>query len=665
MALFQYTAAQEGIQTAPFQASSQPNMAAAKAFAGIQEGLLQALKGATAVKQDVSETNYREAKIKLQDDVNYMNTRLADSDFEGQKELFAEFEAKTTQYSNPKNKYEQALYADYQAQLGAYGTALVKSGVEDNYATNLLDQNARIVELGQEFNNSASFEERKELVSKFDSLFVTPLEGFDDKYSRDLMSKALTAKGKLTDALSKERIAIKDNLATANAFELITQPLTINGSLTKEDYALAKSELAKRSDYSVNSTVLLKQLGDRALYAITSSNLAKKSTRENADLFESQIADFVKLNPNSKGSPTLQSALNSVATFKKTIVANEASALGLLVATPTYPISQVEQAASNMLNNGDINRIQFEASMFRAMEVRKTKTISGQVANAYASGNVDALVKLTKDGSGAAVSTGVSSNIITTLSTNIQNNMPFDTAIGIAFKEHKEFQDKGIYLKSIPQIETVLDYPETGKLQTPEDIAVYLATVAKAKENGYASKALQKHSNDALILKTWTKLGIPDIASKYQAYKTNPAAVSDKDARLQYNLLVDNEFSFRKLTDNNNVQLRNVLLPAIKAGLKAGLTTEDIKDWESLVEDSYYDVGSYFGFNKRIMLPKDSPIANKNIYDNVKKHYPNSSVVPEDILNGNGNWLIQLPDGTAEVVSADFLLQQAKQKPTK
>lgn len=658
MALFQYTEAQQGVQTQPFQVASQPNMAAANAFTSIQEGLLKALQGATLVKQDISENNYREAKLKLQEDVSYMNTRLADADFETQKKLVEEFQTKTNQYSNPKNKYEQSLYADYQAQFGNYAAKLIEYGVQDQYTTNLLNQNTAILQYGQEFNDLSSYEERETKLAEYDAKFIAPYQGFNDKYSKDLLAKAIATKDKFNTALTTERVAIKDNTVTGNAFDLIATNMQIDGVLTPETYELAVDELAKRSDWDKNSTALRQQLADKAIYAIVNNNATKPQTRENALEFEKQLNDFAKVDPRVKNTDTFKAAQNSLLGFNKAIDYNEVNSLALKVTTDTYPISEIKNDAAALKNRGVITDVQEEAYIFKAEEGRKVKNVKDQVTNAYVSQDLDTLVALQNNGNGATVRTVATANITNELAVN-SRQMPMEQAFAITFKKIKEFNDKGIYVGNIEPIEQILDYPTTGKLQSEEDVAVYLATVKQARENGYASKSLTKNSGDALVLSTWSKLGVPDIVQKYQAFKLNPKAASDKEALVIYNNLVDNEFSFRNLQGTNDLQLKNVLLPAIKAGLKAGLSASDISGWENLLEDQYYDAGSYIGLNKRIMLPKDSPIANKNIYEQVIKHYPDAVVVPKDILDGNGEWIIQTPEGAVSV-SADYLFKKAK-----
>ena len=658
MALFQYTEAQQGVQTQPFQVTSQPNMAAANAFTSIQDSLLKTLQGATLVKQDISENNYREAKLKLQEDVNYMNTRLADADFETQKKLVEEFQTKTNQYSNPKNKYEQALYADYQAQFGNYATKLIEYGVQDQYTTNLLNQNTALLQYGQEFNDLSTYEERENKLAEYDSKFIAPYQGFNDKYSKDLLAKAVATKDKFNTALTTERVAIKDNTVTGNAFDLIATNIQIDGVLTAETYGLALDELAKRSDWDKNSTALRQQLADKSIYAIVNNNVTKPQTRENAIEFEKQLNDFAKVDPRIKNTDTFKAAQNSLLGFNKAIDYNEVNSLALKVSTDTYPMSEIKNDAASLKNRGVITDVQEEAYIFKAEEGRKVKNIKDKVTNAYVAQDLDTLVALQNNGNGATVRTVATANITNELAVN-SRQMPMDQAFAITFKKIKEFNDKGIYVGNIEPIEQILDYPTTGKLQSEEDVAVYLATVKQARENGYASKSLTKNSGDALVLSTWSKLGVPDIVQKYQAFKLNPKAASDKEALVIYNNLVDNEYSFRNLQGTNDLQLKNVLLPAIKAGLKAGLSASDISGWESLLFDQYYDAGSYIGFNKRIMLPKDSPIANKNIYEQVTKHYPNAVVVPKDILDGNGEWIIQTSEGAVSV-SADYLFKKAK-----
>lgn len=548
------------------------------------------------------------------------------------------------------------LRATGEEALATFGATLQSQGVEEEYLDNLTAQNEGIIEFNRQWTQAASYDERADLEARFYSDFVLPYEGYDDEYSRNLYTNGLRMYGQFQEALAKEKTAINNDNILTSVLKGATSLIDMEGTVTPEKYEVIKKRLSNLSDYEQNKSAYNTELSNTIIQAIVNKAHTMPKTWENAQAFRNNLMSFVDADPNVKRKQPLKVALNSVIAFETAANTEDNQRLNALVQNDDATMAEVVELGEQLLERGAIPQEAYDTAVFTKRIKNETRNVSNDVVALYNSDNVDGLVDYVRNGKATTVQRVVTNNLQVELADQVEK-VGATEAINNVLKKTKSFQDQGIPVGNLDTIDTILGYSKNGNIVTDEDALLFTTVMASAIQNDYQNATVRQAMPNYMILRGWQKLGVQDVANRFQTYLTSNVPVQEADVKTVLDQIVDNVAWAENLQDENYIQFRAALSPAIRAGIKAGISPEAMEDdWDDALFSQYFEADLSFGSSSRLLIPKIGGLTNEDVYEGVVEFFGSgASVLPADILNPTGEWIVRKEGELPKSYSYEFI----------
>lgn len=665
MPQFTYAPTQNVVQNQSVRYNVQPNLSGSRAAQKLEQGILGALQLAGQVKTDIREDNYSAALTEQTAYLSDFNTRWTEASYEEQKSLETELRDYTTQYDTD-DRFGQKLFASAITEHGKYASALKTRGYEAEYVSNLTDQTQGLLDLRTEWQKAANVDERSDLLASFNDMFVTPYQGLSDEYSIKLHDNGMKARGDFATALATERTNIADNKLMTQAVNFVTSTVEMDGTMTAEKYnALTDHTLSQLSTYETKGADIRRALDTRIAETISAVASQQPLTWNNALAFEEKMNSFVNdVAPRLKGTDAFNKANNAVLAFKNAVNTNDINRLTAIVNNDQVRWTEVEDLTDELVAREAITPAVADYQLFLKEEKVKVRDVKADIANLYSASDMEGLLKQVERGRRSSVVSVVKGNFNVELA-HLAENQGSTEAVNTILQKHKEYRKAGIDLGTLDGIEQILTMNKDGALQSPEDIAMFVDTVNSATQAGYSSAALRSGLKDAKILDVFRDMGVPNIVERFQAYKSNRSIMPAAAKKEALDELLDNEWWAENIHSSNYNQFHSMLMPAIEAAWKAGITASDLDDyWEAALEQDYFEADTGWGVNGRVMIPKRGDLNNDEAYGNALEVYTakhgDGILTPMNISAPEGKWTFMSESGQQHPVPFEYIAYAAK-----
>lgn len=619
-------------------------------------GQLALAKFGTDLQQQGLQDQQQQKSRALTLKVAQAKQQWAGMSYQERKEYMGTLQAELVDAYDPTTAEGRRLRAAGEEALAEFGTTLFAEGVEEEYLDNLTAQNQGIIEFNRQWTQATSYDERADLEAQFYSDFVLPYEGYDDEYSRSLYNNGLEMYGQFQEALAKEKTAINNDNILTSVLKGATSLIDMEGTITSEKYEVVKKRLSGLSDYEQNKSAYNTELSNAIIQAIVNKASTMPKTWENAQAFRNNLMSFAEADPNVKGKQPLKVALNSVVAFENAASVEDNQRLNALVQNDDATMAQVVELGEQLLERGAISQEVYDANVFAKRVKNEVRNITNDVVALYNADNVDGLVDFVRNGRAATVQKVVTSNLQTELADQVEK-VGATEAINNVLKKAKSFQDQGIPVGNLDTIDTILGYSKNGNIITNEDALLFTTVMASAIENDYQNATVRSAMPNYMVLRAWQRLGVQDVANRFQTYLTSDVRVQESQVKEVLDQIVDNVSWAENLQEENYNQFRAALAPAIKAGIKAGISPETMEDdWDDVLFSQYFEADLEWGTSSRLLIPKVGGINSEDIYKGVVNYFgEDATVLPADILNPTGEWVVYKDGELPKSYSYEFV----------
>lgn len=644
MPQLQYAASQGMIDTRPVQYNVAPNLSGAKAF----ENLQKALQGAAQLGAQIGQDNFQEEARNLELKVAQNKEAWAGMSYKERKNSMSALQSELVDKYGEDTYYGRQLRNAGSKAFAAFGAELQAQGVKEEYLDNLTSQNRGILQFATDWTNAPNQTERNLLLTKFKDNFVTPYEGFDDEYSRELYNNGLKSLANYQQAYAKVGVAEADTDTLGTVLDSAATAVQMYGTVDAKLYGEMVGKLSQISNFAENKTKYLADLGNKIILGIVNTANEAPRTWENALNFEKKLTDFAKVDPRVTETDTYKAAMTSVRGFKNTVNVQDISSLNALVNNDRAKPADVSMLASSLVARGAITQEVADNMNFLKSERMINKNVTAEASDYYVAGDTESLLELHNRGKGATVKTVITSNLSTELATLAEKGDPME-ALNTILKKRQEYIDMGFDVGNLDAVDQILSMPANGGLTSPEAVDTFLATMQASIANNYQATSVKQNMADYVILKGWKAMGVQDIPTQYQGYLTGKSVrVPITDSLAVLDEIIDQyDYTSENVGSANYQQLKSALIKPIEAALKSGISMDKLESsWEEVVEADYININSFWGWGGRTLLPKHGGINSEARYKKVAEHFgTDSTVLPVDILSPSGKWMVLPADG--------------------
>ena len=598
------------------------------------------------IRADVSEENYQVAVLDQKKRHETFQTEIAGMSYPQRKEAIGKFNEANASLYDETTKFGRVLSANEATFQGGVLQNLRTEGVEYEYLDNQTSQNNAFLEAKEKWL-TATPEEKTQIVADLEATQVTPLLTFDDKYSKKLLGSAQASLSDFKITMDKEAIAVTNNSLWGGALEAAVSQINKTDTLDEETRnRILTDKLGRISTYGEKGNELRQKFDEAVLNAILSKGkeaMGDKPSYEQTQTLLKNLTDYAKISPKVKGSDTYTKTLNAANAYTNAVNKRDLTSLNSLIVNDGASKKEVATLGTALLTRGVLSQEDYDAKLFLKDTKMQQKNITPQIAAAYQNGNMGALGEFMKNGRGGTVATVVTDNLQVELGALVNTEgVNAVEAIGRIMEKADMFAQQGIFVNKIDAIDNILKMNSTGGIKSNEDAQMFVETMRQARKHNYAPGLRKEAQADYMVLESWIRSGIPDIAEKFQNYKVNPIRVKDEDVLTQYNYIVDNDEWFSKdLTPATNARFKSALLPGIKALLKAGVEPETVVDiFEGAVETNFIEVSTGMFGSNRVLMPRVGKLTSEDVYKTINKAFNGSSVLPMNVFEPTGNWMV-------------------------
>lgn len=667
-----FAGSQGMIQSNPVQYNVSPNLSASRAF----DNLSKALQGGMQLATQINEDNFREEGRNLELMVAQKKEEWAGMTYEQRKGSMESIKADLVDKYGADTYYGRQLRNSGEKAFAAFGAQLRDQGVKEEYLQNATSQYRGMVDFSTDWANAKDQTERLDLLNKFNNTFVAPYEGFKDEYSMKLYETGLRGKQAYQENFNKIGIAIADEKYLSDVADAIPMFIKADGTMLADNYDTLIEKLRSVSTFEQNESKFRAALGQQVVYAIVNEANSQPPTWENALVFQANLEAFSMTDPRIKNSDTYKSALNAVESFKAGVNNQDKQSLTSLVTNDRAPTADVEKLGQQLVDRGAISVEQLDNAVFQKEQNLIDKNVGLDAYKLVSANDIAGLQDLVAKGKKAAVTTAITSNIGITLAANLEklaseaNTMSdkeyADKQFGYvaqAMKERQNYIDQGLPVGNFDQVDQILAMNMKGNLTSNSAISTWLRAMELSIENNYQPSEVNKTAlKDYAVLKGFQELNVEDIPTAFESYKTSTLRVTNADIKDALDTIVLEQDSVslpftsyganlttEEMNTTNYQQFKTALMPAIEAGLRAGLPISEIKKLgRTMIDAQYINISPFYWSrsDNRLLIPKVGAIQSADKYQNVADFFGSATtVLPVDINNPSGQWMVLPTDG--------------------
>lgn len=645
MATFQYTPTQNSVRSTPTMYDVQVNRTVERGFQNLENAMLGAMKLKTAVNEDT----YRKQQLDQKNTINQFAADWDAASYEQQQEMYKQLPSLVLDKYQGEDRYTQQLRSNGIAAISQFESALAKTGKQVEHNNNITAQNVAYIDMGNRFNETQDIAGKQAIVSSYYESNVAPYEGIDDPQAQDLYNRGLENWNRLDAALKKTVQTRADNKITTDVMASLQVELQMNGWVNGDRYDQMKANLARRSDWEDNKGKILEEF-DRAVLMgmrgmFNDPNVPK--TSENAQLYMQRLDEFVKKTPTLVGKSYFNDAVMFGNTLKNAADSTDLTSMRAMLSDDTVSITTFKSTLDNLRSRNLLTDEQVSSFTFDKQQKLVESNVKPQISNMIQRNDFAGLQKIYAE-RGESVRTVLKDTFAIAFS-KIKSEYGESAASITVLQQYKAFKDNGIDAGSLPFIDEVLNRAQTVGFETEGGVRDFINTYELAHSNGYQKGLTTTASKNYTILKTWEAMGMPDMASKWTSFKEAPVRVSDADVDEQFLKILDSDDTFSENLSGRNLRaMSDILKPALRAAMKAGIDPEELGTaWETVVDSNYLRVDPKWGGSSEVLIRKhpDSAITDEKQYtrafDAAEKELGVSLgyLAPKDPTKPTGEWV--------------------------
>lgn len=668
MATFQYTPTQNMVRSTPVAYNVQPNMTVARGI----DNLTNAISGAMKLKTQIDQDNFNQQQLDQKNTLNQFSADWDAAPYEQQQEMIKELPALILDKYQGDDKYSQQLRANGIQAISQFESALGKTAKQVEHNNFITQQNVAFLDAGNNFNETQDIAGKRKIVNVYYESNVAPYEGIDDPKAQELYNRGLENWTKLDSGLRTVVRQRADNKITTDVMTSLQVELQMNGHVSADRYKAMKENLARRSDWADKQTEIMKQFDGAILMGMRGmfNDPNTPRTAETANLYMQRVQDFVKTSPNLIGTPAYNDAIIFGNTLKNAADNTDMASMQAQLVDDTVSPAAFKSTLSDLQSRNLLTEEQVSSLAFRKKENVTARNVTPSIANMVQTNDYEGLKQMYKDGHGGTVDKVIRDSMSITFS-QVRDQYGTVPAATNALQQFQKYSEAGLTLGNIDFINEQLKMPQTG-FTAEQDVRDFLEVYRTAAENGYRAGMSPTVTQNYTILSTWAEMGMPDMVTKWNTYKSGQLGirVADSDVEEAFQTILDSDDTFSENLANRNLRaMSDVFKPAIRAALKAGIDIEDLKgDWEPIVDATYLRPDPSWGGSSEVLIRTSDIVPDENAYLRAYKIFEALPDVkagvtyfaPREPNKPTGDWVLWDKNGDFYVFPSDIVKDAAR-----
>lgn len=668
----QFTPTQANIQTGATQYNVQPNLTVARAFQGIEQGLMSGMK----LQEQIKEEDFRKRQTDLQNTMAAFNEDYATASWSQKQVMVNELEALVVTPYGEDNRWDRALNSagvDFKSRVVANleaereQRARAAQAEAERRARTAVDLSYTDLQL--KLQDTTDTGQQAALIAqwKTDNVDVYA-ESNPEIYARALGHYA-TARGYVVE----QRRGIADTELTTSIFAGVQATIVANGGITPEEYSSQLDALAERSDYVGNESAMRSALADFTISSLKShyASVSENPTQADVDALLTQLDDLKSVDLMIEASPSYREIFSMATTMQGTINTNDKNNLTAMLYDGTVSPAVFNNRIDALAERGLYSEEQVSQLKYQKTALRAENTQRETILPLISTGDVEGLRAGVDSGelNRTTVTTSIKDALTAQHADLIQSGENPAAVNSYILSELSKFQEAGIAPTSLPVIDQTLASPRSGQLLSPEEFNNFIVTYEAAKEAGYFGIADSRVTADYLAARTMVELGVPNPQEKLYNALANPVRVTDSELSSTLNKAIRDDVGdlfFTEGLDPRNAELiRTHMTPVIRTLLKADVDPSDVVDLvQSSMSASYMRVDPSWGGDNTVWIPKTEEVATEQQYLNVRTAVNSgmeaagrslSYVGPLTLSGGTTDWIAMDDQGnTIRIPYADI-----------
>ena len=650
----QFTPTQANIQTGATQYNVQPNLTAARAFQGIEQGIMSGMK----LQEQIKEEDFRKRQTDLQNTMAAFNEDYAKASWSQKQVMANELEALVVTPYGEDNRWDRALNSagtDFKSRVVANLEAereqrarAAQAAAERRRRTEI---DLAYLGLQQQLQDTTDIGEQATIVAQWKTDNVDAYEGTDPEAYARALGHYVNARGFVVE----QRRSLADNQIRTDVFASVQATVAATGGITVEEYQGLQADLSNLSDYEENKAAYNSALADATLSTLRAqyNSPDRVATQGDVDLLVTQLKDLVEADPFIMQSPAYRETQNMVSNMQSAVNTGELNTLNAMLYDGTVSQAVFDAKVDTLAENNLLTEEQASQQKYQKSTLRAENTQHETILPLIATGDVAGLRAGVDSGelNRTTVTTAVKDALTAQHADLIQSGENPAAVNSYILNQLSQYQEAGIAPTSIPVIDQTLASPRSGQLLSPEEFNNFIVTYEAAKEAGYFGIADSRVTADYLAARTMMELGVPNPQEKLYNALANPVRVTDSDLNSTLNKAIqDGVGVFVEGLDPRNAELvRTHMRPIVRTLLRADVDASDVIDLvQTGMEASYLRVDPSFGTGNTVWIPKTEEVATEQQYLNVRTAINNEMqkegrslayVGPMDLQGVTTNWV--------------------------
>lgn len=618
MATFQYKPSTTLISSPATQYNVNPNNTVARGVENLQRAIL----GGMQVKAEMNDELFKKQQIDQRNTINQLRADWDGASYEQQQLMIKEIPSQVLdryQGDDLRTQQLRSVGIDFMSNLESN---LKKTGIQVEHNNIITQQNLGFMDSGERFNSTGDLGGKRKIVDEYYEMHVAPYEGINDPKAQDLYNRGIENWTELNSTYKGVVKQRADQRITTDVLTSLQVELQKEGYLSPERYSAMRENLQRRSDWADNKTQILAEFDKTVLIGMRGvfNNPDVPQTAETAAQYMQHLQDFTEVSPFIIGTTAYNDAVSFGNTLKNAADRQDMSNIQAMLVDDTLSPKDFKVRTSELRQRGLMSEEEENSLNFRKTEQVRERKVKPQIANYLQVDDFDGIKVLISEGqvANSTVETMMKDGLAFSHS-SILESQGLPQANAYVLSEYSKYKQNGFILSNLPEIDSILEAPSNGGIQSNEDVMNFLDTTRLAQDAGYRPSKNGRVAQDYAILNVWAKNGVPDIAEKWQTYKQDPIRVSDKEVDTAFAAIIDIGDTFSEDLNPRNVrQLRDTFRPALKAAMRAGIDPDELtNEWESIINMNYIRPDPSWGGSSEVLIPISLGVRDEESYNRV------------------------------------------------
>ena len=655
----QFTPTQANIQTGATQYNVQPNLTAARAFQGIEQGIMSGMK----LQEQIKEEDFRKRQTDLQNTMAAFNEDYAKASWSQKQVMTNELESLVVTPYSEDNRWDRALNSagvDFKSRVVANleaereQRARAAQAEADRRARTSIDLS--YTELQLQLQDVTDTDEQATLIAQWKTDNVDVYAETNPELHARALGHYATARGYVVE----QRRSIADSEIRTSVFASVQATVAATGGITVEEYKGLQADLSNLSDYEVNKAAYNSALADATLSTIRAqfNRPDYVANQEDIDLLITQLDDLVTADVQIMKSGAYLDTQDMISTMQRVVNTGELNTLNAMLYDGTVSQGVFDIKVNDLTERGLLTEEAASQQKYQKSTLVDTETQRRTVLNLLVQDDTAGIAALVQSGdlNRTTVTSSISDSLIGQHADMVSSGKYTTTeANGFALQQLQKLREAGIAPTTLPFVEDTLKSTRNGQLLSNEEVSTFITTYEMALESGYRIQD-SKITADYLTLTAMIEQGVSAPNEKLFDARNNPVSFTTRQVNDTLNRAIMNDIGggvFTEGLDQNNLDLvSRHLRPIVTDMLKAGMEADTVED---LIQKSmgahYLRIDPSWGMDNTVWIPQTDDIQTEAQYRNIMTALDNEFKDAGNSLSYVGP--LSLRDNTAGWIAID------------